>query len=199
MKKQYFFYQSALVLTFGWILMLTACHKDGPPPNTYPPPIDYTVLPPATQTGAGTFGCLVDGEVWVPRVPLGTVTYRDIEALISEKDGTGGGGGSCNLVDIEQQIDNSMEITTGITYFFSNKYCYPDNPGVALRFKKTNGQRYLSKYFDVDENCVTITRLDTLNNIISGTFNFTAYNDAINKNDKVVITDGRFDLKYSPQ
>jgi hypothetical protein len=176
-----------------------ACKKDPLPPYTGPQPIDYTVLPPATQTGAGTFGCLVDGEVWVPRVPLGTVTYRDISALISEKDGSGGGGITCNLVDIEKQIDNSLSISTGVTNFETMKFCYPDYPIVRLMFRKTNGQWYLSQYFDIDENCLTITRFDTLNNIISGTFSFTAYKDSIDKNDKIKITDGRFDLKYSSQ
>ncbi len=188
-----------LLLLFFVGLILNSCYKNDTPPIIPPAPIDYTVLPLATQTGAGTFGCLVDGEVWVPRVPILTVTSADISALISEKDGTGGGGISCYLVDIEKGIDNWMEITIGNNYFITDKYCYPDKLGVSAQFRKKNSQRYQSTYFDTDENCVTITRFDTTNNIISGVFNFTVYNDTIHKNDKVVISDGRFDLKYSSQ
>ena len=181
------------------VLLLTffACKKSDPEPYTGPLPIDYTVLPPATQTGAGTFGCLVDGEVWVPRVPLGTVTYRDISALISEKDGTG--GGQCYLVDIDKKIDDWMSITIGNTSFFEKEFCFPENIGLSVQFRHSNSQYYQSTYFNIDKNCITITRFDTLHNIISGTFNFTAYNDTINKNDKIVISDGRFDLKYAQQ
>ncbi len=188
-----------LFTLLAFTVFLISCHKDKTEPSPPYQPIDYTVLPPETQTGANTFGCKVNGEVWVPRVPLLAVTYRDIDALISEKDGTGGGGITCNLVDIEHQIDNSLSISTGITLFKEGKLCYPSSPIIGVRFKKTDGKRYLSKYFDIDENCLNITKFDTLNNIISGTFKFTAYNDTINKNDKIVITDGRFDLKYTPQ
>lgn len=40
-------------------ILLLACDKDDKPAN----PIDQ--LPPATQTGAGTFGCLVNGVPYV--------------------------------------------------------------------------------------------------------------------------------------
>ena len=183
-----------------WVtLLFYACRKDNLEPGTYPAPIDYTVLPPATQTGANTFGCLVDGEVWVPRVPLLAVTYRDISSHVSEKNGTGAGGVTCNLVDLDKRIDNWLSISFGNNYFQTKQFCFPTNIGVTAHFKKTNGDGYLSNYFDTDENCITITKLDTTNNIISGTFQFTMYNDTINKNDKVIITDGRFDLKYSAQ
>lgn len=198
MKKQFIFY-SPLWIPAILVITFFACKKSDPEPYTGPLPIDYTVLPPATQTGAGTFGCLVDGEVWVPRVPLLTVTYRDIEAYASEKNGSGAASIICNLVDIEKQQDNFLQIVSGITLFQTSEFCYPNTTGVSAQFKKTNGEWYLSTYFDMDENCVTITRFDTLNNIISGTFNFTVYHDTINKNEKVVISDGRFDLKYGQQ
>jgi hypothetical protein len=185
-----------LLILLSWI-GLYACEKD-PPPNVYPPPVDYTKLPPETQTGANTFGCLVDGKVGVPRVPLLAVTYQDISALISEKNGTGSGGVSCNLVDLETQQDNSLSISFGSTLFSTGQRCDPIT-GVAARFKLTNGDRYLSIYRHSDENCVTITRFDTINNIISGTFNFVVYDDSVHIEHKTVISDGRFDVKYAEQ
>lgn len=52
MKKLHFLLITALIL-------LSSCHKDDDPIA----PIDQ--LPPATQTGAGTFGCLVNGEPFI--------------------------------------------------------------------------------------------------------------------------------------
>jgi hypothetical protein len=185
-----------LLILLSWI-GLYACKKD-PPPNVYPPPVDYTKLPPETQTGANTFGCLVDGKVWVPRVPLLAVTYQDISALISEKNGTGSGGVSCNLVDLETQQDNSLSLTIGKTLFETGKFCDP-LIGVGMQFKDTNGKWYQSNYHHQSQNCVTITRFDTTNNIISGTFNFVVYDDTIHIERKIVISDGRFDVKYAQQ
>src|SRR5690606_7751402 len=41
---------------------ISCCNKD----DDNPPPDPVDQLPPATQTGAGTFGCLLDGEVFLP-------------------------------------------------------------------------------------------------------------------------------------
>lgn len=38
-----------------WVLVITSCRKER-----------NATLPPATQTGANTFGFTIDGEVWVP-------------------------------------------------------------------------------------------------------------------------------------
>ena len=40
-------------------LFCTSCKKTSPP----------TVLPPITQNGANTFGCKINGQVWVPYYP----------------------------------------------------------------------------------------------------------------------------------
>ncbi|CAD0001286.1 hypothetical protein [Flavobacterium salmonis] len=54
-----------LLLLFTALFILTSCDKDkddDKPTN----PIDQ--LPPVTQTGANTFGCLLDGEVFKPGI-----------------------------------------------------------------------------------------------------------------------------------
>jgi hypothetical protein len=45
-----------------------------------------------------------------------------------------------------------------------------------------------------DFSVLNITKLDTVNQIISGTFNTTLYDP---KGDSVVISDGRFDVMYN--
>ena len=111
MKKLVF----TLLLAASFILY--ACKKEKLEPTPPFQPIDYTVLPPETQTGANTFGCKVNGEVWVPRVPLLAVTYRAIDATVWEKNDSGAGAIYCNLVDIEDAIDNELVLTFGHTGF----------------------------------------------------------------------------------
>lgn len=192
MKKIIIFATFSLLL----LALIASCRKDNLEPGIYPAPIDYTVLPPATQTGANTFGCLVDGEVWVPRVPLLAVTYRDIEATVWEKDLSGSGLILSNLVDGNQRIDNELVITFGNTNFAKGSYC---EDALYARFRDNEGEYFSTKYHLLSDNCINITHFDTLNNIISGTFNLVLYRDSVNLNDKIEITDGRFDLKYSPQ
>ena len=47
------------------LLGLGQCTKDDPEAS----------LPPATQTGANTFGCLVNGQVWTPKGNNGSSNY----------------------------------------------------------------------------------------------------------------------------
>lgn len=50
------------LLLFFLTITISCCNKD----DDNPPPDPVGQLPPATQTGAGTFGCLLDGEVFLP-------------------------------------------------------------------------------------------------------------------------------------
>ncbi|MFN0174271.1 MAG: hypothetical protein ACKVU0_06460 [Saprospiraceae bacterium] len=188
-----------LLLPLLAVLWLFACRKDSPLPNTFQP-IDYTVLPPITQTGANTFGCLVDGEVWVPRIDVRSFdpTRHEPIATVHESTGTGTGGITCTLLDFDLKQDDWLQITFGPTFFQSVQNCDPIF-GVGATFSTTSGEWYQSTYHHSNENCVTITRIDTANNIISGIFQFVLYNDAINLNDKITITEGRFDMPYYPQ
>lgn len=58
MKPRLFFIISSLLFV---CLTASKCKKDKPPVN----PVSQ--LPPETQTGANTFGCLIDGKVFVPK------------------------------------------------------------------------------------------------------------------------------------
>jgi hypothetical protein len=158
------------------------------------------VLPPITQTGANTFGCLVNGEVWVPRVDILAFdpTRHDMIATVNESNGTGSGRIGCTLLDLDLGQDDWLQITLGPTFFQAVQNCDPI-VGVSAQLNIRPGQWYQSSYHSSSDNCVTITRIDTANNIISGTFQFVLYNDFTNLNDKITITEGRFDMPYKPQ
>ena len=181
-----------LLLLLMLAASLWACHKEDPIKPAPPP--DYTVLPPATQEGKNTFGCKVNGQVWVPRVPLGTVTAYDKYALFHEKNDRGSGIIICNLID----GSSDEHFTLAFTPSFFQVRTYKTLSDTAL-FRFNPDFTRLSENFDHLEgdtsNYLTITKIDTARNFISGVFQCSVYN----KNKKIKITEGRFDMPYFPQ
>jgi len=177
-----------LILLFSVFLLNAKCKKDKPDPPA--------VLPPITQEGKNTFGCKVNGEVWVPSYkcggtgnPCGEIAV-DIARL------------SQNQLPVEIHIgvgqkknDNSLTAfsiqtkTNESIFSIGNKI-----DSVTMYFQKPVVQLYYNyNYYNRIEK-FEITKLDTLNKIISGIFELTLYKST---SDSLNITEGRFDLKFS--
>ncbi|WP_426669158.1 DUF6252 family protein [Mucilaginibacter sp. McL0603] len=156
-------------------------------------PVDQlSLLPPATQTGANTFGCLVNGYALIPHNrsivtgPLLSCGY----GLYSKGylfNVTGGANvRSGNLATVSIQTD-SLKISEGETVPLTKDYV----PGYASGIYLENLQYHMTN--DNARGQLTITHLDTINQIVSGTFYF----NAVSANgDTVKITNGRFDMHY---
>ncbi len=176
-----------------YIVCGIACKKSSPPP----------ALPPVTEEGKNTFGCKINGQVWVPylhcsaftgsETELGYIikpvnTYSTLPISIWLQAGNYANGktvfsfqqnyslsdhiyGPGNIID-----SLIINFSSGLSSIYSNFQIYPPQ----------NTTRYLQ-----------ISKLDTINNIVSGTFAFTLYSitGVANNLDSVVITDGRFDLQ----
>jgi hypothetical protein len=175
MKKQSLF---LLVTLFSFILFSAgSCEKDNDPQ-----------LPPITQTGKDTFGCLVNGEVWLPESTISFPSNSKLSAeLKSEaeyriwKFGASQGASSSFYFGIYEDSLKEGKINIPVDelndigfYFFSKKF----EKASFTWNKELPGE-------------LIITKLDTVNMILSGTFWF----DAINMLDETVkIRNGRFDL-----
>ena len=61
------------LLLYAVLLLLTQCSKCK---NTPAPADPAAQLPPATQTGANTFGCLVNGQPFTPQGNTGTSNFN---------------------------------------------------------------------------------------------------------------------------
>ena len=197
MKPQHLF---PLVFT---LLSLFSCRKEDNTPVIHPaPPTDYTVLPPATQEGKNTFGCKVNGKVWVPRVPWGAVTYTDLAFGLDESGGTGYGHGVCNLVDLDEKIEDWLNINFGPSKYLPCEYCSSPDTNFEHRFsiklRRLNTLYVLDKTKTICSNKFVLTKIDTSKNFISGIFECTLYNQQ-NNLDSLKITEGRFDLPYYPE
>lgn len=183
MKKTTF-----LTLSLLCSLLLTQCSwpfgkKDADP---------ISQLPPATQEGKNTFGCVVNGQAWVPKTSLltspGPLTWEYLDSF--------GRNGYFN-VSARRKVDGvDQGMTIAIGDGLSSQGVY------SLMI-----QRQIPYFFDVVTLCeygldstdvplsgtLTITKLDKTNRIIAGSFEFTfAKSDC----DTIRVTEGRFDLRY---
>jgi hypothetical protein len=147
------------------------------------------VYPPETQDGRNTFGVRIDGNKWLPNqastVPLAP------DKLKGEYLKEGG------IVAITARRDNNDEIIV-LTIADVNKtgiYAFNDDSSKSTR-TEFRGDKIDDKYrsFSGGINEVNITKLDTINKIVSGNFKIQLKglkNSAI-KN----LTEGIFDIKY---
>jgi hypothetical protein len=169
-----------------WGLAGLSCSNEDDTPNCQ----GIDCLPEATQTGAGTFGCLVNGE---PFYAFGGVQcqYQLIDGEYFF--GVGFSRGCCFPRSIGIAGDN-IQISQGSNFILSANdsgnmfaeigFLYDANlPGVISNTTDSNNTGVL-----------VISKFDQQNNIISGTFEF----EILNPNDGQVyqITEGRFDSFY---
>ena len=153
-------------------------------------------LPPATQTGANTIGCLVNGEVFLPHQnnPTGpSATHCHYQFVNNEWNFSLG-----YFNDKQNPLRSIGIFGNGIKLHSNIIYPLGKNNGIGnaslYGYYGKNGTP--SFYTDnISTGELKITKLDSINYIISGTFWF----DAINSNgQKVQIRDGRFDMQYTP-
>ncbi|MGI8583762.1 MAG: DUF6252 family protein [Chitinophagaceae bacterium] len=173
---------------FFTFLTAASCKKPGSSN-----PVDQ--LPPETQTGANTFGCLIDGEVFLPKGnPLAGPVKKAQYQFVGGKQGFGVSAsqkqndGSIKLVGIGgDSISlsvNTFDLTKSNT---AGKY-YGGYSEISF---SSTGNDFSTN--DINRGQLVIKKFDTVNQIVSGTFWF----DAKNASGQIVhITEGRFDMPY---
>ncbi|AXT18637.1 hypothetical protein D7030_06650 [Flavobacteriaceae bacterium AU392] len=175
------------LITLCMLLLSASCKDD----DDNVAPVDQ--LPPPTQTGEGTFACLINGEVFtpdrfgqgVPRAFYQNVNFAFTLSISASQRGDvpimrsiNFGGIDVNPIE-EGQTYELIEFASGNFFaeyrlgggLFLNTSPNPSSPGR-----------------------LTITNFDPENFIISGTFEFTVLDDEGNE---IRITEGRFDLRYT--
>jgi Family of unknown function (DUF6252) len=166
------------------LLVLASCKKE------------VKELPPATQTGAKTFGLKINGEIWVPQGFAGLPDNDLLKArLLGDVLIITAQNFSSSPTETEFELKLFGVTGTG-TYSLNTNASYPAGPGnYAYHVKR--------RVNPIDEwitsaaqtGTVMITRLDTAEQIVSGTFQFNAQN-TLNASQTISVTEGRFDLKY---
>ncbi|MDB5131718.1 MAG: hypothetical protein JWR02_1467 [Mucilaginibacter sp.] len=171
------------------LLLSASCKK-----HVVQPVNQLSLLPPATQTGARTFGCLVNGKAFVPEnrsiiegpdmqcnyILLNGGYYFTL-ALSNNDNG---------LVKGMWVKTDSLAIAQGQTY---KLITYAMGDADASYYLLGNDNRSYITNTTVS-GVLTITKLDPATQIVSGTFYFKAVNAP---GDTVSVTDGRFDMPYT--
>ena len=166
---------------------------------------EINLLPPETQTGANTFGCLVDGKAWIPD-PGGS-------GAIGSKPINGGYISALppvyfNDTNISLRIyqDNAT-----ISFYIRNvdrvgsyplnfdtqpapASLYPQNYGEFVNYYTGGADFYMTN--STYTGSVEITRADRPNLILSGRFSFTGVSST---GKTIKVTDGRFDINQRTQ
>ncbi|MFY0484110.1 hypothetical protein ACI6PS_16045 [Flavobacterium sp. PLA-1-15] len=164
-----------------------ACDKDDDKKSTNP--IDQ--LPPATQTGAQTFGCLIDGKTFVPpkfgnNAPNAFYQFVNGAYTLGISASISGGPQmkSINIGGLDMPL--IQETTYLLKEELTNNYFGEYNIGGGITFSGASTTE--------NPGTLTITHFDPVNFIISGTFEFTVLDD---NGTEIKITDGRFDMQYT--
>lgn len=152
-------------------------------------------LPPETQVGAGTFGCLVNGNAFKPKGspfggPILSCAYQYINGGYYFQLKAFNNGSS---VDYGVGIfSDSLKIQEGVKFILRNESVPGEAYGLYAISVIQGLTSYTTNAFDTGE--ITIKKLDEVNRIVSGTFWFDAFNST---NEKVQVRNGRFDMKFT--
>ena len=185
-----------LIFVFPLLLLLAYCHKP-PEPEPNPEPD----LPAATQEGKGTIGCYINGKPWVPKPYVAIAISPFLKASFNSWDEN-----RFYLKGIKINSNTSASTTFESIMLLSVKKLKIGNNLIDTINTSLSANPIFRDYlvsdinrcsaFDIDINKVrilTIRRLDTSLNIISGTFEFTAFNPC---GDTLRFTKGRFDTNF---
>ena len=168
------------------LVSLAACEEDR---NLTP----EEQLPAITDTGAQTFGCLVDGKLFKPRKhPFSSYItlqcyYQKVKGINQFVLSAG------DYIDRYNMVFNGDSVhLTGPTTL---NYAYPERGNFYGRCGNTRGFRFEFSTYQNTAGEFKISRFDTVRQIISGTFWFDAVDTVTNR--KVEVRQGRFDVHFT--
>ncbi|TRX21641.1 hypothetical protein [Flavobacterium franklandianum] len=176
-----------LLLLILTVFTLTSCDKDDDKPKT-----ELEKLPPATQTGAKTFGCLLDGVAFVPgnQNLAKNCVYQYVNGYYFSLQGST--YPKNQLIGLGLSTDN-LKIEEGKIYILQDKidgnasglYYFGDDITGIYELKRTS---------NVEKGEMKISKLDFTKHIVSGTF---WYDIKDGKGVIHKIREGRFDMQYT--
>jgi hypothetical protein len=177
------------ILLFALISTFANCKK------TKVEPTELEKLPPITQTGANTFGCLVDGVAWLPN---GTKPQNGGPNIQVYVDPTFQGGKFAitghkyNIPNSDISVGSSICTSSGVFNFNNNLngagYYKTILGSLPCRIGSSDSGIYKSGFLN-------ISKYDLSTGIFSATFEFKLYNSQSLCGDTIRVTNGRFDVK----
>ena len=178
------------------IIILCFCFAQCKKTNTPDTPkTELEKLPPITQTGANTFGCLVDGVAWLPNGSKPQTGGPNIQVYVDPTFQEGAFyitgyqyNGQYQFVSIgSYKCTNSgfFSSDSSSNNFGCKRTIYG---GMSIEIRTPENGFYRKGNF-------IISRYDLINGIFSGTFDVKLYKNDGTFGDTIRITNGRFDVK----
>ena len=171
------------------ILMLSitlafCCNNDDD--NNSQNPIDQ--LPPATQTGENTFGCLLDGLAFIPSGGINPLDcqYQFVDGAYYFNLQGNKEDANFNLIRLSLSA-NARELQEGETYQLIEN----EVGNIFARYSFNSNATFTSQSH---LGTLIINNLDLNNQIVSGTFSFDIIDFEGNLRQ---IREGRFDMQYT--
>ena len=161
------------------ILSLSACEDDD--------------LPDPSQSGANMMAAKINGKPWQKNSSWSVMHGDGLDASYSGAKGYFWLMGAREADDFDNSIHLSL---SGVKHTgdYTLKEKSSGNYAILNDYKERNNSKsYLTTAASTGR--VTVTKLDTVNRIVSGTFSFRAYLQG-STTEYVNVTDGRFDVKY---
>jgi hypothetical protein len=153
--------------------------------------VEEDELPPITKEGKNTFGCFVDGKLWLPERRLGGTAMEAQLQVSSDSVGVNIYANGATSVFI-------MSIYDGPTLQINKRYDLSSKKFYAAYTNWSGGSS--CDYDSIIDGSITLSRFyrgpETAPGlVISGVFEFTA-RSTTECDGTVTITEGRFDMGY---
>ncbi|RSK37575.1 hypothetical protein [Hymenobacter metallilatus] len=176
--------RSPLYLALALLTQCSSCKDHDPSPEQQ--------LPPATQTGANTFGCLINGQAYLPAGYDGTSNYA-----VLYDPGYNGGTLDIRTYNAAGNNDQYLSVSSDGVNQVRTYSMNGSSSSVGFYFRDAAHSTSCALINTSDNSIyrkgsLTITRLDLQAGIISGTFEAKLAKPGC---DTVRITQGRFDKK----
>lgn len=180
-------------------LLILACSSDDAPVD------QESLLPPITQTGENTFGCLVDGKYFRPRDGRASLqsdnrglyvvrTENDnLEIHVYDRKSENGGSMFIHLEDFYINGEGTYDIGNANG---SRGIDGPNKNYIYGRFYNSEEKRYYTYLSRLNQDSIAISNfslISSIENVKSGVFSAVLVN-SLNENDTILLDLGRFDL-----
>jgi hypothetical protein len=166
------------------ILLFASCKKE------------ISSLPDTSQSGSNTFGAKINGDLWGP-AKFGPFSG---DILVTTKAGNRFTIDANNFASSPNETEMIIvlyDVTGPGVYQLNTNTSHPNGQSSYAYYVKRN-MTPINEWITSStySGSVNITKLDSVNKILSGTFQFDAHSLSLYDSDVMHATEGRFDVKY---
>jgi len=177
------------------LLLLAQCKKREPDPTPPTPADPVATLPAETQTGAGTFGCLVNGKAMSsPNSLHVNGDWQSFTKLVVGGTIYIDGKLANNWQSVSLPLNGQLSSNQNFSIIPSTAPYPIFTPNVNQFFVRSTGLICFYSGGYIKTGQVTLTKFDGPARIASGRFAFTLYEPG--GCDTLKVTNGRFDVKF---